>query len=125
MENDFLMDQKIRIHHDHREWLDSFNFYEDEIKFFQSELELVLHKNSNSYSKLDNYNEYKKILDKKLFIIEDLRSEIEYQKKIFDVDEIVDENISYHLELKDKFQNFIKNFESLKKNLKRFAAHND
>lgn len=124
-ELEYIEDQKIKIHSDHKRWMSEVEFYEDEIKFFLRELNVVLLKNEGSFSMLENVQEYQGILKKKMLKLEKIREEIEFQKRIFDVDEIMPENIEYHLILQEKFTEVVANFEKIKKNLKRFASHND
>ena len=124
-EIEYIENQKIKIHADHKRWMSEVEFYEDEIEFFLKELNAVLLKNEGSFSMMENVAEYQGILKKKKLKLETIREEIEFQKRIFDVDEIMPENIEYHLILKEKFTEVVSNFEKIKKNLKRFASHND
>ena len=124
-EIEYIENQKIKIHADHKRWMSEVEFYEDEIEFFLKELNAVLLKNEGSFSMMENVAEYQGILKKKKLKLETIREEIEFQKRIFDVDEIMPENIEYHLILQEKFTKVVTNFEKIKKNLKRFASHND
>ena len=124
-EIEYIENQKIKIHADHKRWMSEVEFYEAEIEFFQKELNAVLLKNESSFSMMENVAEYQGILKKKKLKLETIREEIEFQKRIFDVDEIMPENIEYHLILQEKFTKVVTNFEKIKKNLRRFASHND
>jgi hypothetical protein len=122
---DAIEDQKLQIHRDHRDWKNKLEFYSSEIRFFQKELDKVMQVNNSDLSVIEHVKEYQKILEKKKIIIEELQEEIKYQKKIFDVDEIVPENISYHLLLKERFEKFVLRIEELKPNFKRYTSHRD
>ena len=123
--NDAIEDQKIRIHKDHRTWTSDLEFYTSEIRFFNMELEQVLLVNYGDLSIVEHVKEYQDILKKKSLKLIELQEEIKFQRKIFDMDEIVPENISYHLILTERIENFVQNFEKVKKNLKRYASRRD
>ena len=123
--DDAMDDQQTKMHKDHISWLKSLDFYSDEIKFFEKELTHVVNANNDSLSKIEHVEEYQKILEKKIITLEEIREEIKYQQKILTMDEILPENLQYHLILKEKFQNFVNYFEELKPSFKRFSSHSD
>ena len=123
--NDAMEDQKILIHRDHNTWLNALQFYGDEAKFFKKELTNVTNANNDSLSVIEHVQEYQKILDKKLIALEALQEDIKFQQKIFSMDEILPDNIEYHLIMKEKYEKFVKSFEELKPAFKRFSSHFD
>jgi len=121
-----LIENSTFVHNEHQEWLNQLNFYQDEIKFFQNELALVLLKNLGDLSIIEYAEEYKSIFLKKLQHIDELRHEIiSHEKTLSENLEEDTEHLKEHNLTRDKFLEFVSKFESLKKAFKRFAAHND
>lgn len=122
---DTIENQKLRCHRDHIDWQKKLSFYEDEIAFFEKELSLVMQSNATSLSMIEHIQEYQDILSHKKKKLIELQEEVQYQERVFGIHEIVEENISYHLILREKVDQFFEEMEELKPQLKRFAAHND
>lgn len=76
-----LMKSTAFVHQEHKEWLQQLNFYQDEIKFFQNELAMVLHKHLDRFEFIENVDEYKNIFLKKLQHIDELRHKIILHEK--------------------------------------------
>ena len=126
MGTDKLLESTDFIHREHKDWLNQLNFYQDEIKFFQNELVLVLHANHTSFSFFETIDEYKKIFLKKLKKIDSMRHQvIIHEKKLSGELETEDQDLKEHREIRERFTKFVNDFELLKKNFNRFAAHND
>ena len=114
------------FHQEHKEWLNQLNFYQDEIKFFQNELILVLQKHYESLSILDNVEDYRNIFLKKLQHIDELRYDISlHEKKLSGIMEQEPQDLDEHHQVRARLNEFVKDFELLKKNFRRFAAYND
>ncbi len=113
-------------HKEHREWLSQLNFYQDELKFFQNELLLVLHAHNDHLSIIELVDEYRDLFMKKLRQIDELRMHIIlHEKALVKMEKSSSEELWEHTEVRDKIHEFVEEFESMKKNFKRFAAHND
>jgi hypothetical protein len=126
MKEKHLLESNEFVHQEHQQWLSQLNFYQDEIKFFQNELALVLHRNMDSLSIIEYVEEYKEILLKKLEHIDELRHDIiSHEKKLKkDTNGDLGEPQPHEM-VREKFDTFVQDFELMKKNFKRFAAHND
>ncbi len=123
---DIYTNHQSFFHQEHRMWISRLNFYQDEIKFFQNELGVVLHKHINYLSILEHVDEYRNILLKKLKLIDELRHDIIiHEKRIATEIDFGEGELKYHNKIRRKYKRFVDNFEALKKNLKRFVAHND
>ena len=113
-------------HKEHREWLSQLNFYQDEIKFFQNELLVVLHEHNDHLSIVELVDEYRDILMKKLRQIDELRMHIIlHEKSLVKMEVANSKELWHHSEVRDKINEFVNEFEMFKKNFRRFAAHND
>lgn len=112
------------VHREHKEWLSKLNFYQDEIKFFQNELIIVLHKHAYRFSFVESVDEYRKIFQKKLEHIDDLRHHImDHERKLLSEED--EESEMNHQQIRERFNEFESDFKLVKKNFKRFAAYND
>ena len=113
-------------HKEHKEWLSQLNFYQDEIKFFQNELLAVLHLHIDRLSIVELVDEYRDIFMKKLRQIDELRMQIVLHERLLSkMEDPKAEELWHHTEVRDKINEFRDDLEVLKKNFKRFAAHND
>ncbi len=113
-------------HQEHKEWFSQLNFYQDEIKFFQNELLTVLHEHNNHLSIVELVDEYRDIFMKKLRQIDELRMHIIlHEKTLVKMADPKMEELWEHSEVRDKFTEFVQEFELTKGNFKRFAAHYD
>lgn len=113
-------------HREHLDWLNELNFYQDQIKILQNDLLAVLHKKADSLSIIEHLEEYRMILLKKLEIIDILRHQIILQEKILSTDLKLSSDLLWdHRELRMKVKEFEKDFDTMKQNLRRFAAYND
>jgi len=113
-------------HKEHREWLSQLNFYQDQIKIFQTELAQVLHRHPKYLSILEHVNEYRRILLKKLQHIDEFRHQIIlHEKRISQNLEPDTEGLWDHSEMRIEVQKFMQDFEELKQNFRRFVVHNN
>lgn len=120
-----IEDQILHVHKDHNSWLKILDFYENEIDFLKKELQIVINANTSNLSILEHVQEYKQILARKLLALRELQQEIKYQQKVFTMDEILPDNIDYHLKMNENIDQFVNNFELLKPMLRRFSSHSD
>ena len=119
-----LIENSAFVHNEHKDWLSRLNFYQDEITFFQNELLIILHKHANRFSFVETVDEYKKIFRKKLEHIDDLRHQIvEHERRLVQNLGKEDDYLESHQKVREQFIQFVSEFEMLKKNFKRFAAH--
>ncbi|MBT8220211.1 MAG: hypothetical protein KJP00_10310 [Bacteroidia bacterium] len=126
MNSDQLIENTTLMHKDHRNWLSQLNFYQDEIKFFQNELASVIQSHMGSLSIIESVDEYKGIFLKKLEKIDDLRHAIASHESSMAASYVDSEAFrKQHQEIRKRLLAFVEEFEMLKKNFKRFAAHND
>lgn len=121
-----LIENTALMHKEHRNWLSQLNFYQDEIKFFQNELANVIQSHMESLSIIESVDEYKGILLKKLAHIDDLRHEISRHENAMASSPSEDSGYhGSHQKIRSRLNQFVADFEMLKKNFKRFAAYND
>ena len=123
---DSITDTRTFYHQEHRDWLSTLDFYQDEIKFFQNELAMILHANMGSMSILEHADEYKMIFRKKLETLDELRHaivnhDISLAKNATEEAEID----KTHDQVRKNYETFKENFDLMKQNFKRFAAKND
>ncbi|NNE30664.1 MAG: hypothetical protein HKN16_13575 [Saprospiraceae bacterium] len=119
-------DNRTFYHQEHREWLSTLDFYQDEIKFFQNELALILHANMSSMSILEHADEYKLIFRKKLETLDELRHSIVKHDGSLADNSKDDVGIdTSHDHVRKEYETFKENFDLMKQNFKRFAAKND
>ncbi|HMP13413.1 MAG TPA: hypothetical protein PKD70_06020 [Saprospiraceae bacterium] len=121
------MDQTaIQYHQEHREWLLQLDFYQDQIKTFQNELMLVMQKHADLFNIIEHVEEYRAIFMKKLQRLDNLRHQImlhEWQiARQYPTDEPMH---TAHVATAADLEQFIRDFEHLRNNFRRFAAYND
>lgn len=111
-------------HKDHRKWIGILDFYVDEIQIFYNRLNDVEAHNSSLYSILEHTNEYRRILEKKVLSIRQLREAIKVHEHSLskEVDKSIEENWN-HEEIRKELQLFISKFESLKQHFRGFVSH--
>ena len=63
-------------HREHREWLSTLDFYQDEIKIFQKELFIVLTQHPDLPSIIEHVEEYRALFLRKLKTIDEIRYRI-------------------------------------------------
>lgn len=112
------------IHQEHREWLNTLNFYHDEIKYFQTRLAEIASKDAE-----DQYHQ--KIVDFKARFFDMLQKIDELRYSIYKHEQ----EVANHFELsqrtrvainddhhskKNDFDQFEKNYEQLKKDFNDF-----
>ena len=121
-----IVEDEQFVHNEHKEWLSQLNFYQDEIKFFQNELVKVIHEHNYSFSSLETVEEYRNILLKKLGQIDEMRHVImRHERALAFQPEMDSDELKDHKEVGRRFSKFVKKYELLRNNFKRFAAHND
>ena len=114
----------LQFHHqEHRDWISSLDFYQDEIRIFQKELEKVLFEFPDLYSIIEHVDEYQNILLKKLSKVSHFRRQIIlHERHLADSNSFNEEDLWGHMETREKLEEFISNFEKLKKNFRRFVS---
>lgn len=113
-------------HKEHRQWLSKLDFYQDQIKIFQNELVQVLHRHPNYLSIIEHVDEYRGIFIKKLERIDEFRHQIIlHEKRLSETLSPDTEDLWDHSTMRIQVEEFIQEFEDLKQNFRRFAAHND
>lgn len=111
-------------HADHKEWMSTLDFYQDEIKIFQSNLSKVVQAHSDLFSIIEMVDEYRKLLMKKLFKIDELRHQIALHEHHIS-NPLADQKSEFiwdHQEVNQRMKDLKLNFNGLKKNLRRFTA---
>lgn len=104
----------------YRKWLGELDFYEDEIRIFEKKLNDLVDKHPKLFSIVEHVEEYEKIFDKKLSKIKNMRESIMAKKKVFSTESDEDE----FREIQGLVNQFVENFENLKKSFKRFLSKN-
>lgn len=114
----------IEFHHkEHREWISSLNFYQDEIRIFQKELEKVLFEYPDLYSIIEHVDEYQHILSKKLSQVSSFRRQIIlHERHLTNSKSINESDLWGHTETREKLEEFITNFEKMKVNFRGFVS---
>ena len=114
----------IKFHHkEHREWISSLNFYQDEIRIFQKKLEKVLFEYPDLYSIIEHVDEYQNILSKKLVQINNFRRQIIlHERHLSDSKSINELDLWGHTETREKLEEFTTDFEKLKVNFRGFVS---
>lgn len=117
------MNQQTK-HQQHREWLSQLNFYGDEIKIFQNELLEVVQSHPDFFRMIEHVDEYRAILLRKLEHIDDLRYRIIlHERKLASAEQ--DTNEEDHEAVKQQMETFVKEFEEMKVNFRRFVSRNN
>lgn len=113
-------------HREHMEWLSLFDFYEDELKIFESELIVVTDKHPNLPSISGQVEEYKMFFNRKKDRI------AKFKLDISELEHYLDKHPGFHKQeadiqrdLRERIEEFKSDFELLKKSFRRFASHND
>jgi hypothetical protein len=121
------MDQTaIQYHQEHREWLLQLDFYQDQIKTFQNELMLVIQKHADLFNIIEHVEEYRAIFIKKLQRLDSLRHQIMLHEWQIAQQHPTDERMqAAHIATAADLERFIRDFEHLRNNFRRFAAYND
>ena len=114
----------IEFHHkEHREWISSLDFYQDEIGIFQKELEKVLFEFPDLYSIIEHVDEYQNILSKKLSQISGFRIQIIlHERHLTDRESINELDLWGHAKIRGEFEKFVTDFEKLKVNFRGFVS---
>ena len=111
-------------HQEHQEWLNKIDFYQDQIKIFQKELSLVLHRHPDLFSIIEHVDEYRVILLNKLAKLDEMRYQIIVHEKQLVEDINLDAiTIWDHYEVRKQFEAFEKNYEELKTSFRKYVAH--
>lgn len=114
---------KTMLHQEHRAWLSQLDFYQDEIKIFQNELCSVIQEHPDYLQKIEHVDEYRAILLRKLQRIDDLRHAIMLHERQLVGTALPSEDD--HDDVRSELENFIRNFESMKVNFRRFVSRNN
>ena len=126
MSNKDIIETEEFVHYEHNEWLSQLNFYQDEIKFFQKELVKVINEHNHEFSSLESVEEYRKILLRKTEHIDELKDAIQQHERALAFPPEMDEDeLLAHQQIRTRYHDFVKGFDAMKKNFKRYAAYND
>ncbi|MBK6948926.1 MAG: hypothetical protein IPH16_13500 [Haliscomenobacter sp.] len=124
------MKEKITMrpspHQEHREWFSQLDFYSDELRVFELELQKVIQEHPDLLSIIEHVDEYREILDRKKLHIQDMEARIvdhEQRMGINPAPSGEEENV--HQVLKSELSDFQKSMEDLKRSFRRFVAYND
>jgi len=126
MVNKNVMEDEQFVHREHNQWLSKLVFYREEIEFFQKALDKVMHSHNHEYSFLESVGEYRRILLKKVDHINELVALIKHHEKALACAPKMDQlELDGHQQVKNRYVDFVNEFELMKKTLKRYAAYND
>jgi len=109
-------------HNDHKKWMSTLNLFSDEVRFFQKELLLIVANKTNISSIYPTIEEYKNLFRNKLDKINEFQHRILMSER--DLAMGTEEIKKVHQDMADGMKNLTKGFNELKKNFRRFAAHN-
>lgn len=111
-------------HADHRQWMKLLDFYQDEIKIFQSNLSKVVQAHPDLFSIIEMVDEYRKLLMKKLYKIDELRHQISLHEHHISNESNTQESeyVWDHQKVAERMKELQKNFDLLKSNLRRFTS---
>ncbi|NNE26177.1 MAG: hypothetical protein HKN09_04990 [Saprospiraceae bacterium] len=114
----------IYHHNEHRDWMSKINFYQDEIKIFQSTLSKVIQAHPDIFSIIDLVHEYRRILLRKLEKLDNMRYQIAlHEHQLAKAkDDAENDQLWDHQEVRDRMINFESEFESFKSALRHFAS---
>lgn len=109
-------------HQYQRDWAGMLDFYEEEIRIFERLLDEVAHEHPDRLSILEHVEEYEAILQRKKQHIMELRSKINTLTHPSPANEPA---ATDWMDLDHLIRHFSADIEALKKNFRRFTAHND
>ena len=119
------MDITLDYHKDHKDWTSRMKFYQDEIRFFFKELNMVFDQDKQNLARMEFIDEYEAILDKKSSQIEELLSRIDQVERDTLNDSENAKLSKTHNQLHLDILKFEEAYDAMKKRFKRFASHND
>ncbi|MBX2927581.1 MAG: hypothetical protein KF852_07070 [Saprospiraceae bacterium] len=121
------MQDIIPLHADYSDWTGQLDFFQYEIKVFETELAHVLNQHADQLSIIEHVDEYRRILNRKLEHIEGFRRQIALHEKQLADDPLIDnqESIKEHEALRVQIQQFHTDFENMKSSFRRFISRND
>ncbi len=115
----------VKFHHnEHREWMSKLDFYQDEIKIFQTNLSRVIQAHPDLYSIIEIVDEYRKILMKKLNKIDNMRYQIAlHEHRLASINDVpLNDLVWDHQEVRERMIQFESNYNKLKDNMRHFMA---
>lgn len=112
----------IQLHQEYREWLSLLDFYDEEIRIFNLELEEVSREHPALLSILEHVEEYTHILERKKARISAFRTQLHHVEQAIQNQRIQPET---HRALGSAIRGFSNDLEEMKQNFRRFVAHND
>lgn len=115
------------LHAEHIDWIGQLDFFQYEIKVFETELVRVLNQHADQLSIIEHVDEYRGILNRKLEHIEGFRRQIALHEKQLAGNEHIDNHggIEVHEALRIQIQDFHADFENMKSSFRRFISRND
>lgn len=113
-------------HREHRDWLSTLDFYQQEITIFQKELFAVLIAHPDLPTIVEHVEEYRALFLRKLKTIDEIRYRIaQHESNLAFAPGTDMEQMHFHAETRTMMEEIEFNFETLKKNFRRFASRND
>ncbi|MBK8656711.1 MAG: hypothetical protein KBG02_08610 [Haliscomenobacter sp.] len=113
-------------HQEHRDWLSQLDFYSEELRIFERELQKVIQEHPDLLSIIEHVDEYREILVRKKLHIQDFKARIlGHEQQMGNDPEPSGEEESVHRLLKSELSDFQKSMEDLKRSFRRFVAYND
>lgn len=113
-------------HQEHRDWLSQLDFYSEELRIFELELQQVIQEHPDLLSIIEHVDEYREILIRKNLHIQDFKARIlEHEQRMGDSSDLSGEEDAVHQQLKSELSDFQLSMEALKRNFRRFVAYND
>lgn len=121
------MQDIILLHADHSDWIGQLDFFQYEIKVFETELVRVLNQHADQLSIIEHVDEYRRILNRKLEHIEGFQRQIALCEKQLAGDQHIDNHVDIeeHEALRVQIQHFHTDFENMKASFRRFISRND
>jgi hypothetical protein len=114
-------------HHEHHEWVQKLIFFEQEIQFFEKELERIQEANGSMPTIMGHVDEYHQIFVRKRKWMGEIRHQIERHEAelVQDPNHPTLESVQGHAEVREMMEELEANFGKLKENFRRFASRND
>jgi len=117
------LELNAQYHKEHKEWLSQLDFYDDEIKIFQSELSIIVDRHPDQFSIAEHAEEYNEIFRKKQEKINQLKTQLQlHEHQLTKEVPPHSEEVWDHETTRVNVLKFVTKFEKLKKNFRRFVS---
>ena len=114
------------LHQEHREWLSQLDFYQEEIRIFQTELSQVINQHPDLLSIIEHVDEYRLILQRKQAHIDEFRNRITgHDQSLAEQEDDAGGFTALHESMRSELEQFRQDLESFKRTFRRFVAYND